>query len=112
MDLSCDVAKVIENSNKYNNWTITSRFQNQTYHVDHCLSVIVPEECEMQFTLPLMCIVLGYNVIKLSCMALTIPKFSRAPLTVLGDAIASFFEFNEPMWKLDTSQMTKLPSDC
>jgi hypothetical protein len=85
--------RLAENSN----WTITSQFQNQTYHVDHCLSEMVPEECPVQFALPLMLIVLAFNVTKLFCISLAIPTFSRAPLTVFGDAIASFLERNEPL---------------
>jgi hypothetical protein len=97
IDLTCDVSKVLDNAQKYNNWTVASQIQNQTYAVDHCLSEMVQEVCEVQFALSLMIAVLACNLIKLVCMVLAIRSFPKPPLVVLGDAITSFLDKRDPM---------------
>jgi type III secretory pathway component EscU len=91
------MSKTLDNVNKYNNWTVASQNQNQTYAVDHCLSEIVEEVCEVQFALSLMVIVLLCNSVKLVCIMLATRSFSKPPLVVLGDAIASFLDKRDPM---------------
>ncbi|KUJ06759.1 uncharacterized protein LY89DRAFT_678348 [Mollisia scopiformis] len=90
LDLTCDTSKALSNMNQYNNWTIASQNQNQTYEVDYCLSETVPEMCQVQFSIVLMIIVIVCNVCKFVCMVWTQWAFTDPPLVVLGDAIASF----------------------
>lgn len=96
LDLTCDVQKVLDNASKYNNWTVASQTQDHTYVVDHCLSQIVEEVCEVQFALSLMIIVIVCNAVKLISMVLAIRSFPKPPLVVLGDAIASFLDRPDP----------------
>lgn len=97
IDLTCDISKVLDYEKKYQNWTVASQVQSHTYAVDHCLSEIAPEVCEVQFALSLMIVVLACNAIKLFCMIMAIKAFPKQPLVVLGDAVASFLNTRDPM---------------
>jgi hypothetical protein len=63
--------------------------------VAYCLSQTVPDICRLQFSLPIMVIVIFCNVVKLVCILLTLWKH-RITLVTLGDAIASFLERPDP----------------
>lgn len=94
IDLACNINKASSNLKTYNNWTIASQVQNQTYEVDYCLSEVVPEKCQVQFSVYLMGIVLICNLCKFISMVLTRFAFisAKPPLVVLGDAIASYLD--------------------
>jgi hypothetical protein len=62
---------------------------------DHCLSEVVPDECRLQFSIPIMCIVILCNLTKLICILLTLLR-KEVTLLTLGDAIASFLEYPDP----------------
>lgn len=63
-----------------------------SYPIDYCLSEIVPEDCKLQFSLPIMIVVIFCNLVKALCMLLTILKQKHTPLVTSGDAVASFLD--------------------
>lgn len=60
------------------------------YPIDHCLSRRQAEKCQLQFSFPIMIIVIICNLTKAVCMLLTIWYRFATPLLTVGDAIASF----------------------
>ena len=64
--------------------------------VDHCLSVPVEERCRLQFSLVIMGVVIFCNLVKATCMFLTLFYHKSQPLVTLGDAIASFLQHRDP----------------
>lgn len=87
LTLRCDVSKSLNNIDP---WIIGSSSQYQQYEVDHCLSEVVEEVCQVQFAPPIMMVVIACNAIKVICMIMAIMSLSGRPLTTLGDAVASF----------------------
>jgi len=68
------------------------------YEMDHCLSERVVDACRLQFSLPIMLVVIFCNATKLICIATMMSKRETTLLT-LGDAIASFLERPDPTTK-------------
>ena len=66
------------------------------FAVDHCLSKPVEERCRLQFSVVIMCIVIGCNLVKTICMLLTLLYHRSQPLVTLGDAVSSFLENRDP----------------
>jgi hypothetical protein len=65
--------------------------------VKHCLVEQVPESCQVQFAFILAIMVIVCNIIKATCMALLLFKFTKhTPLITMGDAVASFLEHPDP----------------
>lgn len=62
--------------------------------IDYCLAQEMDERCMLQFSLPIMFVVIICNLIKLICMIYVLLKEKSPPLVTLGDAIVSFL--NEP----------------
>lgn len=60
------------------------------FEVDHCLSEIVPSQCHLHFSLDMMAIVLGFNVLKVIGIAYVAFRLGESPLVTAGDAIQSF----------------------
>jgi hypothetical protein len=70
------------------------------YPIDYCLSEEMDEECELQFSLPIMIIVFTCNLVKTSCMMLVVFGYGQMqPLMTVGDAIASFLNEPDPATK-------------
>ena len=99
-----------------NNWCTTSALPIQTCGpetfahnaqdwnvngnpIDYCLSQEVDEKCALQFSLPIMLIVIICNLIKTTCMVLMVLKEGSHPLVTVGDAIASFLVEPDPATK-------------
>ena len=61
-----------------------------TYPIDYCFAQEVDEKCMLQFSLPIMLIVIICNLIKLACMIYVVLKKTSQPLMIVEDAIASF----------------------
>lgn len=93
----------VEESRNLASWTCTPPFessmcQNSTadhfqilaYPIDHCLSRMKAEKCQLQFSLPIMIIVIICNLTKAICMLLTLRHRFATPLLTIGDAIDSF----------------------
>lgn len=67
-------------------------FKLNGHTIDHCLSRRRAETCQLQFSLPIMIIVMVCNLTKTVCMLLTIHHRFTKPLLVVGDAVASFLK--------------------
>ena len=67
-------------------------FQISTFPIDYCLSRTKVENCQLQFSLPIMIIVIICNLTKAVCMLLTLRHRFATPLLTLGDAVASFLK--------------------
>ena len=67
-------------------------FQLFSFPIDHCLSRRQTEKCQLQFSLPIMIIVIICNLTKAVCMLFTIRHRLATPLLTLGDAVASFLK--------------------
>jgi hypothetical protein len=66
------------------------------FEVDHCLSEPAESECHLHFSLILMSVVLGFNILKvLSIIYLTF-FLKDAPMLTVGDALQSFLLKPEP----------------
>lgn len=63
------------------------------YPVDYCLSEQVSEQCELQFSLTILTVVISCNLMEALCMVLMLFKQQSPPLVTLGDAIASFLQY-------------------
>ena len=70
----------------------TDNYELYNTPVDHCFSWKTAETCQLQFSLPIMIIVMICNLTKTVCMLLTIHHRFATPLLTLGDAVASFLE--------------------
>ena len=82
----------VRNSSFYFEWT-------RNFPIDYCLSQTAPEKCALQFSLPIMLIVIVCNVVKITCMILIMLMRGSQPLTTVGDAIASFLMKPDPATK-------------
>jgi len=63
--------------------------------VQFCLSQRVPDVCRLQFSLPIMIIVIACNAIKLVCILLTLMR-NQTTLITMGDAIDSYLRRPDP----------------
>lgn len=81
----CNVAKAVENA---------ETLMVAGYPIDYCLVQEIDEECMLQFSLPIMLVVIICNLIKTACMIWVAFENGPRPLVTVGDAIASFL--NEP----------------
>jgi hypothetical protein len=66
--------------------------------VQYCLSQRVPDVCRLQFSLPIMIIVIACNTIKLVCILLTL-MHHQTTLITMGDAIDSYLKRPDPTTK-------------
>ncbi|KAE8446216.1 hypothetical protein EG329_012441 [Mollisiaceae sp. DMI_Dod_QoI] len=64
--------------------------------VKYCLSQKVPDQCRLQFAVPIMLVVLVCNAVKLTCMAITLWKFNEPTFVTLGDALGGLLENPDP----------------
>lgn len=60
------------------------------FEVDYCLSEVVESECHLHFSLILMAVVLGFNILKVIGIAYVAFRLGEAPLVTIGDAVESF----------------------
>lgn len=67
--------------------------------IDYCLVQEVDEECMLQFSLPIMLIVIVCNLTKTACMICVVLEKKSQPLVTVGDAIASFLNEPDPATK-------------
>ncbi|KIK55865.1 hypothetical protein GYMLUDRAFT_133530, partial [Collybiopsis luxurians FD-317 M1] len=64
--------------------------------VNYCISQPVEPRCQLEFDLPLLAVVIVFNIVKVICMALAAGKINDKPLVTIGDAIASFTDDPDP----------------
>lgn len=60
--------------------------------IQYCLGHPVEERCKLQFSLPIVIIVIVCNLMMTICMSIIVWKRDPEPLVTLGDAIASFLD--------------------
>lgn len=75
------------------------RPHSQPADVAYCLSQPTPQHCKLQFSLPIVIVVLVMNVVKMLLMIYTIFGLDDTPLLTIGDAIASFLDRADPTTK-------------
>jgi hypothetical protein len=64
--------------------------------VKYCLVKDISEHCQLQFSFGFAIAVIICNIIKATCMGLTLWKHRKPSLVTLGDAIASFLDDPDP----------------
>lgn len=69
------------------------------HQIEYCLSQPVQEFCELQFSLPIILIVIVCNLGKMIGMVSIVWKEKSEPLITLGDAISSFLNDPDPTTK-------------
>ncbi|KAF9060837.1 hypothetical protein BDP27DRAFT_1429601 [Rhodocollybia butyracea] len=72
---------------------------SESLEVMYCLSKTTASRCQLQFNLPLLAIVVAFNIVKVTCMAMVAIRMCDNPLVTLGDAVASFTNSPEPLTK-------------
>ncbi|KAF5381867.1 hypothetical protein D9757_008366 [Collybiopsis confluens] len=58
--------------------------------INYCLSQPVALKCQLNFNVPLLVLVIIFNIVKVTCMALAARTIHNNALVTVGDAIASF----------------------
>ncbi|KAF5366495.1 hypothetical protein D9757_012166 [Collybiopsis confluens] len=58
--------------------------------VNYCISQPIVPKCQLNFNLPLLAVVIAFNIIKVICMTYSAIKIRDNPLVTIGDGIASF----------------------
>jgi len=66
------------------------QWESGGYQVNYCLSELVESECHLHFSLILMAVVLGFNILKVLGIAYVAFRLGEAPLVTVGDAVESF----------------------
>lgn len=69
---------------------IADQWETGGFEVDHCLSEPVESQCHLHFSLILMCVVLGFNVLKVIGIGYVTFWLGEAPFITAGDALQSF----------------------
>ncbi|KAL1647415.1 hypothetical protein SLS58_002743 [Diplodia intermedia] len=60
--------------------------------IEYCLSERVEPQCSFNVNLNLLTVVIIFNLIKVSCIALVVLRIKDKPLITVGDAVATFIE--------------------
>ncbi|KAE9390052.1 hypothetical protein BT96DRAFT_355591 [Gymnopus androsaceus JB14] len=76
------------------NWQLedTDISAGLSFQVKYCLSSTVVPRCQLQFNLPLLVLVIIFNIGKVICMVIAATKMNDHPLVTIGDAIESFLK--------------------
>lgn len=70
------------------------------FPVISCFTEIVPQQlCKVEFSVPIIVVVIMCNMCKVLCMALTLWYSTGTKFVTLGDAIADFLEVPDPTTK-------------
>ncbi|KAF5388815.1 hypothetical protein D9757_005580 [Collybiopsis confluens] len=89
--LCSSVWRNIDPSNwKYRGYIYNSTSSERVLSIHYCLSEPVVPKCQLEFNLPLLIIVILFNIVKVGCMAFAAVKIKDDALVTIGDAIASF----------------------
>ena len=67
----------------------------EIFTIDHCLIRTASQQCNVEFSVYLMAIVIICNAIKLSCFSACLLMKSYRPLITIGDAICSFMSTSD-----------------
>ncbi|PGH13119.1 hypothetical protein AJ79_03826 [Helicocarpus griseus UAMH5409] len=75
------------------NWTIDNPYYPfNEFRVKHCLSEPVPESCTVEYSIPLLLVVIVANIIKVAILWGVAFTMTDAPILTIGDAISSFVQ--------------------
>ncbi|KAF5378412.1 hypothetical protein D9757_011163 [Collybiopsis confluens] len=58
--------------------------------INYCLSQPAVTQCQLNFNVPLLVLVIVFNIVKVTCIVVAIKIRNNDPLVTIGDAIASF----------------------
>lgn len=72
-----------------------SRWEPDGNQIDYCLNLRAQEQCALEFSIPIMFIIIVMNIVKVIMFAFIAYVFSESPIVTLGDAIATFI--NRPV---------------
>ncbi|KAE9399621.1 hypothetical protein BT96DRAFT_820335 [Gymnopus androsaceus JB14] len=98
-DIPCDSQWRTINASNWQIQTPNGGFKALQISVDYCLSEAIAPRCQLQFNLPLLIIVIFFNIVKVICMVIVATKMKDHPLVTVGDAIASFMDHPQPHTK-------------
>lgn len=75
-------------------WIITPSDSGRSYQItiQYCLSQKVQESCQLQFSATILYVVIGCNIIKLTCLLSTLYRMNTPTLVTVGDAIGNFLQ--------------------
>ncbi|KAF9890173.1 hypothetical protein FE257_006334 [Aspergillus nanangensis] len=82
-----------------NNWTVGG------HKVDYCLAEEVAPHCKLQYSLPLILIVIAFNLVKAIILCYSAFAWTETPILTTGDAIASFLRTPD-RFSTGTSRLT------
>ncbi len=74
-------------------------YYKRTGYKAGCRSKQMEEQCELQFSVVILAVVMACNLIKLGCLLWTTVRINQPTLVTLGDAIASFLQDPDRMTK-------------
>ena len=69
-----------------------SGYRYPQYPIEHCLAMEGSKSCRLEFSLPILLVVIICNIIKLSAIIYTVKVIKEKHFMTLGDAVASFLE--------------------
>lgn len=91
--MACEGRNFIDSTSDLDNWVYDNK------RIRYCLSSKQPEHCKLQLSLPLIVIVIVFNLCKAIVMLVVAFDTKEEPLITLGDAIASFVERTDDLTK-------------
>lgn len=81
----------------HNNWTVTERPDRAiSWKVNYCLAEKGRQLCKLQYSFPLIMLIIGFNLVKTCILCYMWLGIRDAPLLTIGDAIASFLHRPDP----------------
>lgn len=91
LDGTCDINQILENAS---DWKLPAELRSddilQYCPIQYCLSLVVEEHCQVQFSIMIMGVVMACNLLKAICMLLALRRQTSRALVTLGDAIEEF----------------------
>jgi hypothetical protein len=79
----CSINDISRNSTS---WSVFGK------SISYCLSEIRPEQCQLQFSITILWVVIVFNLIKALSMLWILFRLRDHPLVTLGDAVSSFLQ--------------------
>ncbi|KAJ5951286.1 uncharacterized protein N7479_009699 [Penicillium vulpinum] len=87
----------IQSQIKQDNWTMIS--SGSSRKIDYCLAERVEQFCKLQYSFPLVMVIIAFNLFKAAILCYMWFSMSEAPILTIGDAIASFLRRPDPYTK-------------
>lgn len=94
LGMPCDLAADKENALR-GNWTIgmTAMLDDEFFRprVEYCLSEMMPERCRLQFSIPLLVVVIVFNSVKVLCLTMALWWQKEPTLVTVGGKFFSSY---------------------